>query len=346
MRSLRIPSALTVVTMLLAHSANALAQAGPREIGRVVTARMLELHVPTVAIAMVRDGAIESDTLLSLDAYVPRHDALFEAASLSKPVFAAIVVRLATAGRIDLDAPLARYASWPAFDDPRAKAITARMILSHTSGLRNATTDLHTPLASDPGTKWLYSGDGYRRLQRVVEQITGEPLKRLAAEMMFEPLGMRRTTFADSSGPTANWATGHDRAGRALPVHTFARASASTSLRTTAEDYARFLITVLDASHTPVTAEVRSAMLRPTALVDSSLDLHWGLGWALQGDAFFHWGSDPGFKSFVFGDRARHVGIVMLTDGDNGLEIAPLLARLVTGRDYSFFRFYLLHPTD
>jgi len=36
----------------------------------------------------------------------------------------------------------------------------------------------------------------------------------------------------------------------------------------------------------------------------------------------------------------------MLTDGDNGLELAPQLVRVVTGRRYAFLRFYMLHPTD
>jgi hypothetical protein len=60
----------------------------------------------------------------------------------------------------------------------------------------------------------------------------------------------------------------------------------------------------------------------------------------------FHWGSNPGFKSFVFADRSSHVGLVMLTDGDNGLELAQQLVRVVTGRRYAFLRFYMLRPTD
>jgi hypothetical protein len=57
-------------------------------------------------------------------------------------------------------------------------------------------------------------------------------------------------------------------------------------------------------------------------------------------------GSKPGFKNFVFIDRTYGLGIVMFTNADNGLEIAPTLVGAVTGRQYPLFRFYMLHPND
>ena len=91
-------------------------------------------------------------------------DTIFEAASLSKPVVAFIAMRLASRGVLDLDAPLWGSAEGEGYErlahDERARRITARMVLSHTSGLPNWGG---TPLEmnSDPGTAWNYSGEGF-----------------------------------------------------------------------------------------------------------------------------------------------------------------------------------------
>jgi hypothetical protein len=57
-------------------------------------------------------------------------------------------------------------------------------------------------------------------------------------------------------------------------------------------------------------------------------------------------GSNPGFKAFAMGDRSRRRGFVLLTNGDNGLELAATAARVIMQRDYPWFRFYMLHPHD
>src|SRR5512141_566160 len=81
----------------------------------------------------------------------------FEAASLGKPVFAAAVLRLVDAGVLELDRPLSSYAVLPDATDPGARAITARHVLSHTTGLPNW-REGPGPLvpASAPGTRFSY----------------------------------------------------------------------------------------------------------------------------------------------------------------------------------------------
>ncbi|MDQ3950386.1 MAG: beta-lactamase family protein, partial [Gemmatimonadota bacterium] len=61
-------------------------------------------------------------------------DTVFEAASLSKPVFAYLVLRLAADGALDLDRPLGEYLPLPNPSDAAARPITARNVLSHTTG--------------------------------------------------------------------------------------------------------------------------------------------------------------------------------------------------------------------
>jgi CubicO group peptidase (beta-lactamase class C family) len=311
-------------------------------------AAMRAEHVPNVAVGVVRGDGTIVDTVVSSGAQAATDGGIFEAASLTKPVFAALVMSLVRDGVIRLDAPLSTYPGWPRMSDPRAEAITAAMVLSHSSGLGNDDADSGKRLAFDPGHGWRYSGAGYRYVQRVIEHVTGQSLDELLRTRIFAPLGMERTTVVDAARPGFPWFVGHDRAGRPMPPDRFARASASTSLRTTARDYARFLLAVMDGGRdgSPLRRADVAAMLDPRVFVDSSLGIRWGLGWALAGPVLFHWGSNPGFKSFVFADRSRHVGVVMLTDGDNGLELAPRLVRAATGRDYAFLRFYMLHPTD
>jgi CubicO group peptidase (beta-lactamase class C family) len=124
-------------------------------------------------------------------------ETVFEAASLSKPVFAAIVMQLAAENVIDLSRPLATYLDLPNPSDERATAITATHVLSHSSGWRNWRNNRETALTADfpPGSKFSYSGEGYYFLQRVVEKLTGKGLSRLARERIFEPLGMRSSGY-------------------------------------------------------------------------------------------------------------------------------------------------------
>ena len=156
--------------------------------------------VPGMAIATVRGGDV------TVEGFGVRRagandavtgDTVFEAASLSKPVFSAIVMQLAAEGAIDLTRPLASYLPLPNPGDERAKVITATHVLSHSSGWRNWRNNRDTPLTSDfpPGSRFSYSGEGFFFLQRVVERITGRGLSRLARERVFEPLGMKSSAY-------------------------------------------------------------------------------------------------------------------------------------------------------
>src|SRR5215207_2383509 len=90
-------------------------------------------------------------------------DTVFEAASLSKPVFATIVMQLVGEGKIDLTRPLVEYMPLPNPNDERSKRITATHALSHSGGWRNWRNNLQTALTADfePGERFSYSGEGY-----------------------------------------------------------------------------------------------------------------------------------------------------------------------------------------
>ena len=100
---------------------------------------------------------------------------VFAAASVSKTVFAYAVMQLCDRGVLALDTPLTRYTPHRILDaDPRLDLITARHVLSHTSGLpnfRNGAAPL--PIHFTPGERFQYSGEGYWYLQSVVTHLTG-----------------------------------------------------------------------------------------------------------------------------------------------------------------------------
>ena len=98
-------------------------------------------------------------------------DTVFAAASLTKPVFASGVMALVDAGQLDLDRPLSDYTAPDVAGDDRAASITARMVLSHTTGFPNWRQDGPLFLRWSPGTRWGYSGEGYAYLHQVVEHL-------------------------------------------------------------------------------------------------------------------------------------------------------------------------------
>src|SRR5215203_5417573 len=166
------------------------------ELERTISRLMMEGEVPGLQIGLVRGGKV--DWIKSFGVKnaetggAVTDETIFEAASLSKPVFAYAVMKLVEAGRLDLDKPLQSYLSEPYLPgDDRINKITARMALDHTTGFQNESRP-GQPLKINfaPGERFSYSGEGLLFLQRVVEKITGEKFDVFMRRTVFEPLGM------------------------------------------------------------------------------------------------------------------------------------------------------------
>lgn len=248
---------------------------------------------------------------------------VFEAESLSKPVVAFIALRLADEKTLDLDKPLAEYLPYPdAAHDPRYLNITARMVLTHTTGFpnwRNASAKL--PILFEPGTLFSYSGEGFVFLQQTLEQITFKTLEELAWTYVFEPFEMTSSSFVWNSSFAKNIAVGHTDMGFALDKFTPMSANAAFSLHTTAEDYARFMVGA-QAGKDLSRSLRRNAV---TAQVDAGDGIFWGFGWGLQptldGNAIWHWGDNSGYKSFAYLSPGAKIGFVMFSNSANGMLI-------------------------
>lgn len=174
--------------------------------------------VPGLAMARVEGATITTRAFGARRAGGPADvsdDTIFAAASLSKPVFAYLVHALVLEGALSLDRPLHEYLPLPNPGDERARRITARHVLGHSTGWRNWRFNASQTLTSDfePGSRFGYSGEGFFYLQRVVERVTGRAFSALVRERVLRPLEMASTSFAWLPDLEGRRASGHTNRG-------------------------------------------------------------------------------------------------------------------------------------
>jgi CubicO group peptidase (beta-lactamase class C family) len=301
---------------------------------QVMAELLAAARVPGLALAVVRDGRV-AETLEAGRACVNSKrpvttETVFQAASLSKPVFAYLVLQLVREGLLDLDIPLTHYSRelWIDYDE-HLDQVTARHVLGHTTGWPNWRPKGQL-LVRDalPGERFTYSGEGYVYLQRVVEYLAGRSLEQLARERLFESAQMGSSTFDPAAVDDQRMAGAHDQECRPIEQHIGTRPSAASSLHCTATDFARFMVALLTTG-----ADLLTEMIRPHVTVKE--DLAWGLGWGLEtsstGRGFWHWGDNPGYKSFAVAVRETSSGVVVMTNADSGRRLCATVVRRIIG---------------
>lgn len=262
-------------------------------------------------------------------------ETVFEACSMSKPLFTLGVMKLVEEGRFDLDRPLAEYLVEPYLpDEPRHRQITARMAFEHTTGFPNWREGGWRgggplPVNSEPGTEYGYSGEGYWYAQQVVEDVIGERMEPWMQRTVLEPLGMSHSSFVWQPEYEESAAAGHDAEGNMKSDRPhFERENAAYTLYTTPEDYARFLIAMMPAADAEPQVLTRSSieeMLTPTVETDDP-QVKRGLGWAITetagGTHASHSGSNgTGFRCYSRFWPEHGNGIVIMTNAVGGREV-------------------------
>ena len=325
---------------------------------RTIPDLMQKGTVPGLSIALISDAKtywVHSFGVRDVKSGKPvTEDSIFEAASLSKPVFAYGVLKLVDLAELDLDTPLTKYLPAPYIvGDDRLDKITARYVLSHRTGFPNWRGNGNAlTIHFTPGERFSYSGEGFVYLQKVVEKITGKNLNDYITEAVFVPLGMKSSSYLWRDDYDARTATGHDADGQAREKYKPKEANAAASLHTTAADYALFVEAVLKGTGLkPSTVrEMETAQIAvdpectnctDRAPKELSENLFWGLGWGIQktgdGESLWHWGDNGAFKCFVVAYPKRKIGMVLFMNSENGMSITQAVQAEALGGEQPAF---------
>ncbi len=325
----------------------------PEKVAAWTPRLMIAHHVPGVSIAVARDHNLSWTGQYGTTAHGETNpvavDTVFEAASMSKPFYAYVVLQWVEEGILDLDTPLVEYLGEPYIDDdPRHKKITARMVLSHTGGFPNWRRGNPLRVGFDPGTEFQYSGEGFLFLQRVVEKLTDTPMESMMQERLIRPLGMANTSYVWQDAHRVLAAAGHNRDGHVMEGdrRIYTSPNSAFTLYTTPSEYALFLLEMMrpdrSGSHSlsPETLEEmlsiqsevtgRDPILRRNG--ESGGSVYFGLGGRIEkigdGIRYCHSGSNrTGFRCLSEFNPETGNAIVIMTSGVGGARLRTELIR-------------------
>jgi len=279
-------------------------------------------------------------------------------ASLSKSVFALMVLKLVEQGKLDLDKPLQEYLPDPIYDylhlkkwhddysslkgDTLYQKITARMCLDHTSGFANWRWDMPDQklrVRDTPGKRYSYSGEGMVYLQVVLEKMFGKSLEQMAAEIVFNPLKMENTAYTFLPAFERDYAFGHNAKGQLYEKDKDNEARSPSTMETTLDDLSLFLEGVMQDKviSKNTTAIMFSPQIRLRSVkqmgplsrrdtnVNDALQLSYGLGYGLlkspYGWGAFKEGHGDGFQHYMILFPKQKTAVLIMTNSDNGESI-------------------------
>ena len=362
----RLAAAAIVMALVLGVPGcgdDALGPADPTNIG----SWMEFYEVPGVSVAVTRDfeldyvevhGVKSKSTLEPVTART-----LFQAASISKSVSSVGVVSLAQEAAVSLDKDVNGYlTSWQVPDNSYqdTEKVTLRRLMSHTAGttvhgfrgyrytesvptliqiLNGEPPANSAPIVVDfvPGSAWRYSGGGYVVMEQLVRDVTGTMFPEFMQDRVLGPIGMESSTFEqplpDSLLDSA--ASGYYASGIAVPGnHHIYPEIAAAALWTTPTDLARFLIE-LQMSLRGESNRVLSTENTESLLTEVMNDYALGFAlWSHRSEPYFgHGGANDGFRSTMVAHLTRGYGVIVMTNSDNGSDLAEAVVRLIGDRE-------------
>tara|TARA_R110000868_G_scaffold410693_5_gene699831 strand:- start:7354 stop:8445 length:1092 start_codon:yes stop_codon:yes gene_type:complete len=257
---------------------------------------------------------------------------IFEAASLSKSVFSFFVMQFVEEGKLNLDTPLYKYLEYPdiAYDE-RYKQITARMVLSHQSGFpnwREIEADGQLKIYFDPGTEYLYSGEGYQYLAMVLRHIENTDWKGLDSifqEKVAKPLGMSHSVFIQTPYTRANKAEPYDNDGNLIDWRNSYwyqkdnnRFVAPASLHSEPLDFTKWMIAVMNEEL--LSESSYDELLKSHSTVQENQ--YYTLGFMTldepYNNLYLHGGDNEGFTCGFVLDTEKDWGFVLFTNSEMG----------------------------
>ncbi len=309
---------LSLSTLLQAQSS----AASPR-----IAARMKEMiqakEIPgSVTLVATRTGVTHLQAIGNADPAGTkplRKDSIFWIASMTKPITGTAILMLQEEGKLSVDDPVGKYvpelASLKTLSGKPAN-LTLKHLMTHTSGLPEATADeskaakkladlipayTNKPMQFEPGSKWQYCQSGINTLGRIIEVVSGQPYEVFLEKKLFDPLGMKDTTFYLRQEQVERLVSPVKRAedgtltetaigllqGKS-PTSTDRYPAANGGLFSTAPDYARFARMILNGGSLDGKRYLKPESVRQMTTVQSG-DLKtgftpgngWGLTWCV-----------------------------------------------------------------
>ncbi|MEO6280525.1 serine hydrolase domain-containing protein [Roseateles sp.] len=326
---------------------------------------MASSHAQGLAVAVVEEGRI-----VHVGAYGRRNaqgdpllpETVMYGASLTKAVFGHFVMQLVDEGRLDLDRPLAAYLDRPLPDypadpksgpwrdlsgDERWRQLTARMLLTHSSGFANFAflePDRKPRMHFEPGTRYAYSGEGLILLQFVLERGLGLDVGAEVQRRVFTPLGMTRTSLMWRADFRPNLADGWKEDGSVEPHDERSKVRVAGSMDTTIADMAKMAagyingtnLATLTAPHLPITTATQFPTLQPELPPEKRRpDLAAGLGVIAftgpQGPGFYKGGHNDSTGNTWVCLKAGKRCVVILANDVRAEAAFPRLVEFILG---------------
>ncbi|MCB9397231.1 MAG: beta-lactamase family protein [Acidobacteria bacterium] len=281
---------------------------------------------------------------------------LINVASITKTVTAETVLRLVAQGKLDLDEPMAKYWVDPDLEgDAQVKQLTARMALSHRSGLPNwrfFTESGKLQFMNAPGSSFGYSGEGIVYVMRYAEKKLGKPFEDLVNEMVFEPLAIHNSFMRVIPENFPRIAKPLDDDGKFYGYYCYPGGycreagsfSATGDMVTTVSDYATFLVSAmrgdgltesLKAERFKMNAvEVPKEQINCAGVANARCPqrLGYGLGWCisvLDNDLLIgHRGTDWSTVSLAYCYQNSGDGLIIFLNAPNRKGLAGMVAAL------------------
>ena len=273
----------------------------------------------------------------------------FRVGSVSKLVTAAALMRLAEAGRIDLDAPVSTYLGLP----EALGRVTLRQLAGHLAGVRHYRdgeflSETHyarlrealavftsDPLVAPPGARYSYSSYGYNLIGAVLEARLNLPFSEIARREVLEPLGMRLSLIDDGGTMRSSKARGYTvGTGDPMPApyDDLSGRWPSGGFLMTTDDMTRLGRSILAPGF--LSAASLSTLLTPQRLASGEATSV-GIGWRVNRDPegrtyFHHGGSSNGGQAFllVYPDQQLVVAMAANAFTDWGEKEALELAKI------------------
>lgn len=286
----------------------------------------------------------------------------FQAASLTKVATAYVFLRLMDQGLIDLDTPLWNYYPYDRLaNTPNKELITARMVLTHRTGLKNWEGDVPTDewratplnLLFKPGTSYAYSGEGFYFLQETLEHLSKKSFQQLVEEEMLQPLGLVHSEIVWKEELANNAAFGHYQGLVPRKLGKYIKPNAAYSLYTTAEDYTIFIQKAL-MNGEGLTAQAHKLLISKQAEAQKSAQpsaedafVPCALGLRMQlneaGTAVWHTGSNPGFRCFFIAYPESKESLAVFINSETGFDAMGDLLALFLDNKQTFWAYEWRH---